>query len=422
MREQLRYAEVRSNLDAVAKRSRAKLVAFLAARSRDLAAAEDALSEAFASALANWGESGCPANPEAWLLTVARRKLIDQMRRQRETADSEELEQLVDKVDLWAKDEVPDRRLALLFACAHPAIDPAVRAPLMLQTVLGLEAAQIASAFLVSPSAMAQRLVRAKTKIRDAGIPFSVPGREEMPERLEAVLDAIYAGFSEGWMDPIGADPSRRELAQEAMFLGRLITELLPDEPEAWGLLALMLYTEARRAARRSAEGEFVPLSEQDTTLWDAGLICEAEAALHKAAVVGRLGRYQLEAAIQSAHVERARSGAVSWTAVVSLYDALVQLTGSPVASINRALAVAEIQGPAAGLRELAAVDGDSRILAYQPYWAARAHLLSRVGEIAEAKHAFEVAMGMERDPAVRRHLERLCEEAQRAAVCGSTD
>ena len=330
--------------EGVALRSRGKLIAYLASRFGDVAAAEDALSEAFASALPVWSEKGCPENPEGWLLTAARRKLIDHLRRNRETSSDDEPEQLADAMIAAADEEFPDRRLALLFACAHPAIDPAIRAPLMLQVVLGLEATQIASAFLVSPAAMAQRLVRAKTKIREAGIPFRIPERDELQDRLESVLDSIYAGFAEGWADATGTDPARRELAGEAIFLGKLLTQLLPDEPEAWGLLALMLYAEARRPARRTAEGEFVPLRSQDKTLWDWGMIEEAEAALNYASRTRRFGRYQLEAAIQSAHVEGARTGSMSWAAVVSLYDALVQLTGSPVAFINRALAVAELQ------------------------------------------------------------------------------
>jgi RNA polymerase sigma-70 factor (ECF subfamily) len=277
--------------------------------------------------------------------------------------------------------------------------------------VLGLEAAQIASAFLTSPAAMAQRLVRAKAKIRDAGIPFRIPERNELPERLESVLDSIYAAFAEGWADAAGTDPARRELAGEGIFLGRLLTQLLPDEPEAWGLLALMLYTEARRPARRSAEGEFVPLRRQDTALWEWGMIQEAEAALRDASRAGRIGRYQLEAAIQSAHVEGARTGSVSWDAIVGLYDALVRLTCSPVASINRALAVAELQGPDAGLAALEVAGADGRVDSYQPYWAARANLLGRTGVHQAARHAYQLAIGLETDPAVREYLRRRCED-----------
>ena len=397
--------------EAVALRSRGKLIAYLAAQFGDVAAAEDALSEAFASALSVWPEQGCPDNPEAWLLTAARRKLIDQIRRNHESSSDDEPEQLADALIAAADDDFPDRRLALLFACGHPAIDPAIRAPLMLQVVLGLEAAQVASAFLVSPHAMAQRLVRAKTKIREAGIPFRIPERNELPDRLESVLDSIYAGFAEGWADATGTDPARRELAGEAIFLGRLLTQLLPDQPEAWGLLALMLYAEARRPARRTTDGEFVPLRNQDETLWDWEMIEEAEGALHFASSTMRIGRYQLEAAIQSAHVEGARTGTVSWPAIVSLYDALARLTSSPVALINRALAVAELQGPEAGLAALDVAGADRRVDSYQPYWAARANLLSRTGSYDAARHAYQLAIGLESDPAVRGYLRRCSDD-----------
>jgi RNA polymerase sigma-70 factor, ECF subfamily len=410
MSDERAQEQARNIAEAVARNSRGKLLAFLAARSGDLAAAEDALADAFASALSVWPQTGCPANPEAWLLTAARRKWIDQIRRSYETASSDELEGLPGGAADSAVHDLPDRRLALLFACAHPAIDPAVRAPLMLQVVLGLDASQIASAFLVSPAAMAQRLVRAKAKIRDAGIPFSIPERNELPERLQGVLDSIYACFSEGWTDPAGTDAARRELAAEAIFLGRLLFELLPDEPEAGGLLALMLYTEARRPARRAINGAFVPLARQDQTLWDQGMIQEAEAALRHASQAGRIGRYQLEAAIQSAHIEGARAGVVPWAAIVSLYNALVQLTGSPVASVNRALAVAEAEGAAAGLAALEAVSADRRLDSYQPYWAARASLLARTGSCEEARHAYQLAIGLERDPAVREYLTECCD------------
>jgi predicted RNA polymerase sigma factor len=247
--------EARGTADRVARRSYGKLVAYLAARTQDVAAAEDALSDAFASALVDWPLKGCPSNPEAWLLTVARRKLIDGARRRRTSEiGAGQLQVLAEGLDAAAADPaIPDQRLALMFACAHPAIEPAIRAPLILQAVLGLNAATIASAFLMSPTAMGQRLVRAKTKIRQAGIPFRIPEREELAGRLDTVLDAIYAAFTEGWTDPGGADVARRDLAEEALFLGRLVTELLPEEPEALGLLALMLHAEARRRARRTA-------------------------------------------------------------------------------------------------------------------------------------------------------------------------
>jgi predicted RNA polymerase sigma factor len=402
-------AQARSTAEAVARRSYGKLVAFLAVRTRDVAAAEDALSEAFAAALADWPRNGCPANPEAWLLTVARRKGIDFARRRRTGENlSEELQRAAEVLGSGPADaEIPDRRLALMFACAHPAIEAGVRAPLILQVVLGLDAATVASAFLISPATMGQRLVRAKSKIRQAGIPFRVPERDELPARLDTVLAAIYAAFAEGWTDPGGTDVARRELTAEALFLARLVAELLPEEPEALGLLALMLHAEARRRARRNEDGEYIPLAEQDSGLWDAQMIGEAESLLRHASALGFLGRYQLEAALQSAHVYRCRTGQANWADVVQLYDQLLALAGSPVVAINRALALAEIHGPSVGLAAMQAVATDARLAEYQPYWAARAALLSKFGAHGEAREAYGIAIGLERDPAVRRFLQQ---------------
>jgi predicted RNA polymerase sigma factor len=277
----------------------------------------------------------------------------------------------------------------------------------MLQVVLGLDAKAIASAFLLSPAAMGKRLVRAKDKIRQAHIPFAIPERKELADRLEAVLDAIYAAFGEGWSDPAGTDIARGDLSAEALFLGRLVTELLPQEPEALGLLALMLHSQARRRARRNAHGEYVPLSEQDPSLWDSPMIDEAEELLRRASTRGAIGRYQLEAALGSAHVHRRRTGQANWEAVVQLYDALLLLCDSPVVAINRALAVAEMQGPKPALEAMQEVAADARLNQYQPYWAARAELMAKTGAHREAREAYEVAIGLERDPAVRRFLQR---------------
>ena len=399
----------RATAEAVARRSYGKLVSFLAARTRDVAGAEDALSDAFAAALGGWGASGVPDNPEAWLLTVARRKMIDAARRRRSAEDgSIELQMIAEEIEAVAASDaaIPDDRLRLMFACAHPAIDPAVRAPLMLQTILGFDAGVIASAFLVAPATMGQRLVRAKSKIRQAGVPFRVPERAELAERLDAVLEAIYAVFAEGWSDPGGAEARRRNLAEEGIWLGRLVVSLLPDEPEALGLLALMLHADARRSARRDAKGDYVPLADQDPSLWDAELINEAEALLLRASALHSIGRYQLEAAAQSAHAARRISGHTDWAAILEIYDALLALTASPVVAINRAVAQAELRGPAAGLAALGAVAEDARLANYQPYWAARAGLLARAGELAAADGAYERAIGLESDPAVRRFLQ----------------
>lgn len=400
--------------EAVARRSYGKLVAFLAARTRDVAAAEDALADAFATALADWPAHGVPQKPEAWLLAVARRKTVDAARRRRTSQDAAgEVRMLTEELASAAtQSEIPDERLSLMFACAHPAIEAGIRAPLILQTILGFDAATIASAFLVAPATMGQRLVRAKQKIALARIPFRLPERSDLPERLEAVLEAIYASFAEGWADPTGTETRRRNLAEEGIWLGRLVALLLPDETEALGLLSLMLYAEARRPARRDLHGEFVPLGEQDTNLWNAELIGEAESLLRTASSRGTLGRYQLEAAIQSAHVVRRLTGRADWSAIERLYDALFALTRSPVVAINRAIAIAETQGAAAGLSALDALSEDRRLADYQPYWAARAGLLARAGTVEQADRAYELAIGLESDPAVRRFLER-----QRAAI-----
>jgi predicted RNA polymerase sigma factor len=399
--------QARRTAETVARKSYGKLVAFLAARTRDMAAAEDALSEAFAAALADWPRNGCPEKPEAWLLTVARRKIIDVARR-RHSAEAVTAQLQILAEGLTAADaETPDRRLALMFACAHPAIDVGVRAPLMLQVVIGLDAKMIASAFLMSPAAMSKRLGRAKNKIRQARIEFRIPEREELSGRLDTVLDAIYSAFAEGWTDPRGTDLVRRDLTEEALFLARIASDLLPQESEALGLLALILHSHARRRARRTADGEYVPLADQDQALWDSTMIDEAEALLRRASALSAIGRYQLEGALQSAHVYRCRTGHNNWAEVVQLYDALFALSGSPVVAINRALALAEVHGASAALQAMPEATANIRLAEYQPYWAARAELLARAGAHPEARRAYEVAIGLERDPAVRRFLQR---------------
>jgi len=393
--------------ERVARESYGRLLAFLAARTRDVAGAEDALSEAFAAALRLWPVDGVPDNPDAWLLTVARRRQTDQLRRrQTRSAGEEHLSLIADELDAAAAEAgpIPDRRLALMFACAHPAIERGMRAPLILQTTLGMTAEDIAAAFLIPPATMGQRLVRAKTRIRDAGIPFSIPGTEELGERLGAVLDAIYAAYSKGWNE-IG-DTGVPEIAEEAIWLGRLVVSLLPDEPEAKGMLALMLYAEARRPARRSAAGAYVPLEEQDTSLWDDSLIAHAEQLLRDANLGGPTGRYQIEAAIQSAHTARRLGGLNNWPVIVQLYDHLLVLTRSPVVVLNRAVARAEVDGPDAALADLAPIADDKRMLSYQPYWAARGHLLARADRPTEAAEAFTVAIGLTTDEAVRTYLQ----------------
>ena len=396
--------------ELAARQSYGRLIAFLAARTGDVALAEDALADAFARALVDWPVHGLPDNPQAWLLTVARRRMVDAYRHQRiGEGVAQELAWLFDEADAGADAActIPDERLRLMFACAHPALDVAVRAPLILQTTLGLDAATIASAFLVAPSTMSQRLVRAKAKIREARIPFRVPGRDELHERLDTVLEAIYAAFAEGWADPAGTEARQHNLAEEGLWLGRVLASLLPDQAEALGLLALMLHAHARRAARRDVQGDYVPLSAQNPAHWDGAMIDEAEALLRQASRLGELGRFQLEAAVQSAHAARREGGNTDWAAIEQLYAALEALTGSPVVAINRAIAAAHAHGAAAGLAVLAGLEGEARLADYQPYWAARADLLTQSGDFSGAAAAYERAIGLERDPAVRRFLQQ---------------
>lgn len=398
--------EARAAAERAARASYGRLLAFLVARTRDVAAAEDALAEAFRIALETWPQRGVPEKPEAWLLTAARRRLgHDWRHRGVAAAAAGTLELIADERQEAEMVEIPDDRLKLLFACAHPAIDAAVRTPLMLQTVLGLDAARVAGCFLVSPAAMAQRLVRAKAKLRDGGIPFDVPGRDELAPRLEAVLSAIYAAFGTGWDDGVGPAAARDAagLAGEAIFLGRLVVALLPAEPEARGLLSLMLHCEARRAARRDAAGAYVPLSDQDPEGWSRPLIHEAEAQLAVAAEAGRPGRFQLEAAIQSLHAGRAAGQSVDPTILALLYDRLVAASPTIGARVGRAVAHGDAFGPWRGLEILDGLAGAAD--PYQPYWAARAHLLAAAGDPAEAAAAYARAAGLSDDAAVRTFL-----------------
>jgi predicted RNA polymerase sigma factor len=399
-------------LERAARESYGRLVAFLTARSRDVAAAEDALSEAFRAALETWPKTGVPDNPDAWLLTAARRRLIDGFRHTQVVATAAtDLLRSVEEAHAWANRDVdiPERRLELLFVCAHPAIHPAARAPLMLQTVLGLEAVRIASAFLVRPSAMGQRLSRAKAKIRHAGIPFTVPEDRALPERIDAVLGAIYAAYGSGWDDVAGADPRLRGLAEEAIELGRLLARLMPSQPEVHGLLALMLHCEARRRARRSTRGAYTPLARQDVSLWSVDMIDEAEACLKRAARANTLGRFQLEAAIQSAQAQRRVTGTTDWEAIALLYEGLVRIAPTIGALVGRAAAIAAACGPQAAWQTLAALPAEP-VATYQPYWACLAQVLHDLGRHTEARSAAERAIGLSNDQAVRHFLvERFC-------------
>jgi RNA polymerase sigma-70 factor (ECF subfamily) len=392
--------------ETAARASYGRLVAILSARCHDIAAAEDALADAFAAALRVWPERGVPDAPEAWLLTAARRVLGHAARsRQVRHAGRAEVERLYDERASRPGDAFPDRQLELLFVCAHPAIDESVRTPLMLQTVLGLEASRIAAAFLVAPSAMAQRLVRAKAKIRDAGLGFTLPEPEVLTERVADVLHAIYAAFGTGW-DAVGGDEAVRGLTDEAIYLGRLIVQLLPDQPDAKGLLALMLYCDARRPARYDSDGTFVPLSRQDTRRWSRDRIIDAEGLLVAASRGQRFDRYQCEAAIQSVHCQRLLTGTTNYAALLMLYDVLAACAPSVGAAVGRAAVLLETGRVDAALEALDALPVD-RVAGYQPYWVTRAFVLRERGDEPAAAAAFDRAVALTTDAAVQRFLTR---------------
>ncbi len=396
-------------IEQAVRDSYGRLLAFLAARSRDVAGAEDALADALTKALETWPRTGVPEKPEAWLLVAARRKQIDDARHTHVQvmaaphllAATEEAYQITETGTVF-----PDDRLKLLFVCAHPAIDASARTPMMLQTVLGLDAARIASAFLVRPSAMGQRLSRAKAKIRASGLSFEVPESQSLPERLDSVLEAIYAAYGSGWDDVAGADPRRKTLSAEAITLGRLLVQLMPQEPESKGLLSLMMHCEARRDARRTRDGAYVPLLEQDVTQWSKEMMDEAEHWLSEASRTKRFGRFQFEAAIQSAHAQRASTGTTDWEAITLLYEGLISLSPTVGARVGHSAAVAEAMGPAAGWRLLQSMSPEE-VAEYQPYWALVAHLLTRLQRSSEAAVAYRRAIGLCEDAAMREFLLR---------------
>ncbi len=398
--------------ERAARESYGKLLAILARRSGDLALAEDALSSAFAIALSTWPSRGVPSNAEGWLLTVARREIGHDHRRKtilaRLLPAIENMNPHDMEISRGSASLATDARLNLMFTCAHPAIDRAMQAPLMLQTVLGLDAARIASCFLTSPTGMGQRLVRAKAKIRDSKIRFSLPDADDLPDRLDAVLTAIYAAYGTAWDDVDGADGKRKGLAEEAIWLARVVVKLLPSSAEAMGLLSLMLHGQARRAARRDAQGRFVPLSRQDTRRWSDTMIEEAEAILVEAARIGNCGRFQIEAAIQSLHVQRLRNrepqpDARFGPALLALYDLLARLSPTPGVLVARAAAFADNGSPKHALALLSEIE--ERCGSYQPFWAAKAHALRLAGHMADAGVCYRIAAGLTEDAAVREYL-----------------
>ncbi len=396
----------RAAAEAVARHAYGRLVAVLARRSGDLTAAEDALADAFETALRVWPERGAPDRPDAWLLTTARRRLIDAARRSAVRRDAvpqitRVVEELAQQSDTGG---LPDERLRLMLACAHPALDPALHTPLMLQAVLGLDAARIGAAFLVSPAAMGQRLSRGKARLRKAGAVFELPASHALPERLDAVLGAIYAAYGTGW-DALGIeDGPVRGLTDEAAYLAALLTRLAPESGEALGLHALIEHCEARAPARRDSEGAFVPLAEQNPALWHGHRIETAETALRRALQLGPPRRYALEAAIQSVHAERRLTGRTNWPAAAALYDALELRAPTLGGQVARASAHGEAFGAAAALSQLAGLADRSED--YQPYWAALAHWRREAGDPDGARKAYRRAAALSADPAVRQHLQ----------------
>jgi RNA polymerase sigma-70 factor (ECF subfamily) len=409
-----------------ARDSYGRLLALLASSTSDLAAAQDALADAFERALRTWPAQGVPGNPDAWLLTVARNRLRDQWKSARAqrtvpldaglgTPEPSKTMTYIDDIDV---DSIPDRRLELMLVCAHPAIERAVRTPLMLNTVLGFTAEQVGRAYSMPTSTMATRLVRAKKRIKAAGIPFRIPDRADLPARMTSVLEAVYGAYVIDWAT---TGPQARRLPSEALHLAEVLTTLAPDDPEARGLAALIELSAARAPARIDARGRFVPLADQDPSLWDQHLISRAHEHLRAAHPRGQLGRFQLEAAIQAVHCARGGDGTTDWPTLLSLHRILHAVAPSLGSGVALAAATAEVDGPAAGLATLDALSAEAGQHAgrFQPAKATRAHLLDRLGRRREAVAAYESAISLTHDTAERRYLEN---RRDRAARPGSTD
>ncbi|MBT0623675.1 RNA polymerase sigma factor [Pseudomonas fluorescens] len=372
----------------------------------DFDLAEEALHEAFFVAVERWQRDGVPSNPRAWLVSTGRFKAIDRLRRQaRFTPLLQEQADALEAAE-WNEDDVEDDRLRLMFTCCHPALAPDAQAALTLREICALTTEEIARAFLATPTTIAQRIVRAKAKIREAGIPYQVPSRDELPERLDSVLRVVYLVFNEGYSASMGANLTREDLTREAIRLGRLLVELLP-EPEVIGLLALMLLHESRRAARTSADGELVLLDEQDRGLWDASLIAEGCALVEQALSTRRFGPYCLQAAIAAVHAEASSAGATDWPQIVGLYDVLLRAVPSPVIELNRAVALAMRDGPWAGLQAVEAIFARGELLDYHWAHSARGEFCRQLGRTEQACASYEKALSLTQQIPEKRFLER---------------
>jgi RNA polymerase sigma-70 factor, ECF subfamily len=404
-------ASVNQTLSAVYLSESRRVLATLIRMLGDFDVAEEALQDAFRAALEQWPKGGVPSNPRAWLVSAGRFKAIDSLRRRSKFDQLDEegaAEQFaVDDAAAWADEEsVEDDRLRLIFTCCHPALGPDAQVALTLREVCGLTTEEIARAFLTPAPTLAQRIVRAKSKIRDARIPYQVPTHAELPERLDAVLRVIYLVFNEGYTASSGALVTRSDLSSEAIRLARLLVELLP-EPEARGLLALMLLHESRRAARTSPSGELILLDDQDRSLWDRGMIAEGSELVRDVLASGRYGPYTIQAAIAALHAGAPQPAATDWDEIVGLYDVLLRLNDSPVVELNRAVAVAMRDGPAAGLALIDQILERGDLRDYRPAHAARAELCRRLGQTREARSAYQRALKLARQEPERRYLER---------------
>jgi RNA polymerase sigma-70 factor (ECF subfamily) len=405
-----RLARVRDRIEDVYRTESRRVLATLIRLLGDFDLAEEALHDAFVAALERWPVEGEPANPRTWLVSAGRFKAIDHLRRR--AVFDRKLETLARELsaatapEAGLDDRVEDDRLRLIFTCCHPALAPEAQVALTLRTVCGLTTEEIAHAYLVSAPALAQRIVRAKNKIRDAGIPYEVPARAELPERLDAVLQVIYLVFNEGYSASFGATVTRADLAAEAIRLGRLLVELI-DDGEARGLLGLMLLHDARRAARTTAEGELVLLEDQDRTAWNRDQIAEGIAQVERASGSGRVGAFTLQAAIAAVHAESLEAGATDWTQIAGLYDVLLRIMPTPVVALNRAVARAMVFGPEAGLRLIDALLARGELTDYLHAHSARADLLRRLGRFGEARDAYTRALALATQEPERRFLER---------------